>query len=118
MSDWMQQQTMFNVLTSMDFFKNYLISKVFGRWKGNVRYRTFIKTREKLSKNLIQARPDYQKTFIEVNRVLYEMRNKFTYQVHRTQKNYELDDFVADQKKHREETKAHYSEKVDEIILK
>jgi hypothetical protein len=45
LSDWMQQQTMFNVLTSMNFFKHYLQSKVFGLWKGNVRKRTFIKTR-------------------------------------------------------------------------
>jgi hypothetical protein len=59
LSDWMQQQTMFNVLTSMNFFKHYLISKVFGLWKGNVRYRTYTKTRQLLAKQLIQARPDY-----------------------------------------------------------
>lgn len=53
LSDWMQQQTMFNVLTSMNFFKNYLIGKVFGLWKGNVRYRTYTKTRLKLSQELI-----------------------------------------------------------------
>jgi dynein heavy chain len=41
LSDWMQQSTMFNVLTSMKFFKHYLIGKVFGLWKGNVRYRTY-----------------------------------------------------------------------------
>jgi len=46
LSDWMQQSTMFNVLTSMKFFKHYLIGKVFGLWKGNVRYRTYQKTRQ------------------------------------------------------------------------
>jgi dynein heavy chain len=53
LSDWMQQSTMFNVLTSMKFFKYYLVNKVFGLWKGNVRYRTYIKTRQNLSKQLI-----------------------------------------------------------------
>lgn len=53
LSDWMQQVTLFNVLTSMKFFKLYLISKVFGSWKGNVRHRTFRKTRQDLAKNLI-----------------------------------------------------------------
>jgi len=43
--DWMQQSTMFNVLTSMKFFKHYLIGKVFRLWKGNVRYRMFNRTR-------------------------------------------------------------------------
>lgn len=92
---------MFNVLTSMNFFKNYLQSKVFGLWKGNVRKRTFIKTRQTLAKSLIQARPDYQETFLDINRILYEMQCKTTYQVHRNQKNYELEDFDSDQKKHR-----------------
>jgi len=41
LSEWMQQSTMFSVLTSMKFFKYYLITKVFSLWKGNVRYRSF-----------------------------------------------------------------------------
>lgn len=45
LSDWMQQSTMFNVLTSMKFFKHYLIGKVFNSWKGNVRYKMYNRTR-------------------------------------------------------------------------
>lgn len=116
LSDWMQQQTMFNVLTSMNFFKNYLIGKVFGLWKGNVRYRTYTKTRLKLSQELIQARPDYQPTFMEINRILYDMQCKTTYQVHKNQKNYEIEDFNQDQQKHRGDTKTHYNEQVQLII--
>ncbi len=43
--DWMQQSTMFNVLTSMKYFKHYLIGKVFGLWKGNVRFKMYNRTR-------------------------------------------------------------------------
>jgi hypothetical protein len=118
LSDWMQQQTMFNVLTSMNFFKHYLISKVFGLWKGNVRYRTYIKTRHELSKSLIQARPDYQHAYMDINRILYDMQVKTTYYVFRGQKNYDIEDFNTDQVKHRNDTKTHYNEKVEEIISK
>ena len=59
LAQWTLQSTMFNVLTSMKFFKNYLITKVFDLWKGNVRYRTYNKTRVELSKNLIQQRRDF-----------------------------------------------------------
>jgi dynein heavy chain len=45
LSDWMQQSTMFNVLTSMKYFKHYLIGKVFGLWKGNVRFKMYNRTR-------------------------------------------------------------------------
>ena len=67
----------------MNFFKHYLINKVFGLWKGNVRYRTYNKTRLELSKSLIQARPDYQHTFMDINRILYDMQVKTTYFVFR-----------------------------------
>jgi dynein heavy chain len=44
LSEWMQQSTMFNVLTSMKFFKHYIIGKVFALWKGNVRYKMYNRT--------------------------------------------------------------------------
>lgn len=45
LSQWMHQSTLFNVLTSMNFFKHYLIGKVFALWKGNVRFKMFNRTR-------------------------------------------------------------------------
>ena len=45
LSEWMQQSTMFNVLTSMKFFKHYIIGKVFALWKGNVRFKMYNRTR-------------------------------------------------------------------------
>jgi dynein heavy chain len=59
LSEWMQQSTMFNVLTSMKFFKHYLIGKVFQLWKGNVRFKMYNRTRQNLAKNLIQTRPAF-----------------------------------------------------------
>jgi len=43
----------------MKFFKNYIVFKVFDLWKGNVRYRTYNRTRMELAKNLIQQRRDF-----------------------------------------------------------
>lgn len=45
LSEWMQQSTMFNVLTSMKFFKYYIVGKVFALWKGNVRFNMYNRTR-------------------------------------------------------------------------
>jgi dynein heavy chain len=53
LAKWMHESTLYNVLTSMDFFKYYLIGKVFRLWKGNVRYKTYNRTRQQLSKALI-----------------------------------------------------------------
>jgi dynein heavy chain len=73
LSEWMSQSTMFNVLTSMKFFKHYLIGKVFRLWKGNCRFRTYNRTRANLSKQLIQLRPDFCPKFMEINKILFEM---------------------------------------------
>lgn len=53
LSEWMQQSTMFNVLTSMKFFKYYIVGKVFALWKGNVRFNMYNRTRQNLARNLI-----------------------------------------------------------------
>ena len=100
LSEWMQQATMFNVL----------ISKVFSLWKGNVRHHTFRKTRLDLAKNLIQARPDFQSTYIDINRILYDMQQKPTFFVNKNNSSaYEISNFMEDQKGSRDSTKASYN---------
>jgi hypothetical protein len=72
--DWMHESTLFNVLSSMKFFKNYAIGKVFNQWTANVRFKKFKKTREKLAQNLKFIRPAFQSSFMEVNSILYDMQ--------------------------------------------
>jgi len=119
LSEWMSQSTMFNVLTSMKFFKHYLIGKVFRLWKGNVRYRTYNQTRMNLAKNLIQLRPDFCPKFMEINKILFEMQSKLTFDQTMGNKNiFDLSEFEESQSTHRTQQKIHYNEKVEEIINK
>ena len=116
LSEWMQQSTMFNVLTSMKFFKHYIIGKVFALWKGNVRFKMYNSTRQNLARNLIQTRPAFLTSFMDINKTLYEMQTLKTFCVPKSGKTVDLTDFVNDQKTAREGVKAHYNDKVDEII--
>ena len=119
LSDWMQQSTMFNVLTSMKFFKHYLIGKVFNLWKGNVRFKMYNRTRQNLARNLIFSRPAFLGSFMEINKTLFEMKTVPTFVVPKvTAKTYELEDFFREQKNERELVKQHYNDKVEEIIKK
>ena len=72
---------MFNVLTSMKFFKHYLIGKVFALWKGNVRFKMYNRTRQNLARNLIQTRPAFLQSFMDIQKNLYEMNINKTYTV-------------------------------------
>lgn len=118
LSDWMQQSTMFNVLTSMQFFKHYLIGKIFNMWKGNVRFKMFNRTRQNLARNLIYSRPAFVNSYLDINKTLFEMQSVKTFMVPKMSKTFELEDFVREQKNERENVKQHYNDKVDEIIKK
>jgi len=43
LSDWMHESTMFNIITNIQFFKNYAIAKIFHIWNSNVRFRYYCK---------------------------------------------------------------------------
>lgn len=119
LSDWMQQSTMFNVLTSMKFFKHYLIGKVFSLWKGNVRFKMYTRTRQNLAKSLIFARPAFLNSYMDINKTLFEMQSQKTFIVPKNSaRPFELEDFFREQKNDRENVKEHYNNRVDEIINK
>lgn len=116
LADWMQQATIFNILSSMKFFKHYLIGKVFNLWKGNVRYKMFTKTRAQLAKSLIYSKPAFLGSFMDVNEKLLEMQSHKTFTIPKPNKSYDLDDFYKDQKQDREQVKTIYTGLVEEII--
>ncbi len=114
---------MFNVLTSMKYFKHYLIGKVFGLWKGNVRFKMYNRTRQNLANNLIYARPAFLNSFLDINKTLFEMSSVKTFHVPtQVSRSYELEPFMEDQKQERADrpgcVKQHYNDRVDEIIKK
>lgn len=114
---------MFNVLTSMKYFKHYLIGKVFSSWKGNVRFKMYNRTRQNLAQNIIYARPAFLGSFLDINKTLFEMASAKTFTVPKvTQKSFELEHFMEDQKQERVDrtgsVKQHYNDRVDDIIKK
>lgn len=86
---------MFNVLTSMNFFKHYLIGKIFNLWKGNVRYKMYTRTRQNLAKNLIYSRPAFVSTFMDINKTLFEMQVRQTFLLPKSAKPFELDEYTG-----------------------
>ena len=74
LSTWMQQSTFFNVLTSIRFFKHYLVAKIFRLWRANVRYKLYVGQRKKLCRRLFLAKPAFCSTLLEINALCYELR--------------------------------------------
>lgn len=78
LSDWMHESSLFNIITNIQFFKSYAVTKIFNIWKANVRYRLFCKTRKKLVYDAMIAKPAFAEHLVSLNKHLYDLQNNKT----------------------------------------
>eukprot|EP00644_Phytophthora_capsici_P003893 jgi/Phyca11/15732/fgenesh1_pg.PHYCAscaffold_15_\ len=94
LAEWMRQSTMFNVLTSLRFFKHYLVNKAFSLWWANVRYKLYCRQRKRLSAKLFLAKESFCVPLLQVKKVMStELMGVVLLDV-RAQKTYESSAFV------------------------
>ena len=74
LAEWMRECTLFNVLTRIHFFKNYLVGKSFTQWKRNVRFRMYCQTRRRLCKNFFLSKQTFASTLSELHKAAFELR--------------------------------------------
>ena len=74
LSDWMHESTLFNIITNIEFFKSYTITKIFEIWKKNVRYRSFVQRRKKLIADAFLAKPTFAEHIMDINRCLFDIQ--------------------------------------------
>ena len=73
-AQWIREASIFNVLTSMNCFKNYLLHKMFYKWRARMRDRVYRTLRQQLKKSLFLARPSFCKAVLEVQRQMCEIQ--------------------------------------------
>lgn len=75
---WMRESTLFNVISNINFFKNYIILKIFLKWRKNVRYKLFCKTRQRLIQKYLAVKPQYAEHIRDINKHCYDLSQKIT----------------------------------------
>ena len=73
LAEWMRECTLFNVLTRIHFFKNYLVGKSFTQWRRNVRFRLYCQTRRRLCKNFFISKHTFTSTLAELHKTAFEL---------------------------------------------
>ena len=116
LSDWMHQSKMYNLLTSMQFFKSYLNGKVFKLWRENVRYRHYCATREKLKRKLFFAKPVFVESFPKVNELLYNMTTSRVLELKDNRVSLDISAYADDQKEKRVESKKEFEAIIEKLI--
>ena len=59
LGEWIREQSIFNLLTQMKFFKYYIVNKMFKSWWSKVRHTLYRQVRERLKMKLFLAKPTF-----------------------------------------------------------
>lgn len=106
----MHESTLFNIITNIGFFKSFTITKIFSIWKKNVRYRDYVKKRQKLIADAFLAKPTFSEHLMDINRELFELQTNKTIssKITESSRTWEKIDFNYDQETLRKQSAAHY----------
>jgi hypothetical protein len=74
LSEWMRQSTLFNVLTSIRFFKFYLVNKTFCTWRSNIRYKLYCQQRRKLLGKSFMGKESFCGPLLAINEAMLALK--------------------------------------------
>ena len=116
LSDWMKESTQFNIISNIDFFKNYLAVKIYRTWRKSLKFRLFKKTREKIMREVLYCKPLYSKSLIEVKELTEKMSSHDMVSFQQWQnKQVDLEEFKSRQKEFRTKTFREYEGLFDKV---
>lgn len=111
----MHQSKMFNLLTSMKFFRYFLIIKQFMLWRKNVRYRHYISKRRHLSHWLFFAKPVFTESFAKINEQLYSLTTTKMLELNEN-RTVELPAYTDEQRDARNDSKKEFENTIELVI--
>eukprot|EP00304_Pavlova_gyrans_P012708 CAMPEP_0206041750 /NCGR_PEP_ID=MMETSP1466-20131121/6142_1 /ASSEMBLY_ACC=CAM_ASM_001126 /TAXON_ID=44452 /ORGANISM="Pavlova gyrans, Strain CCMP608" /LENGTH=4121 /DNA_ID=CAMNT_0053416453 /DNA_START=38 /DNA_END=12403 /DNA_ORIENTATION=- len=114
LSQWIQESTFFNVLTSIRFFKHYLVAKMFRLWRSNVRYKLYCMQRNKLVRRLFLAKTSFCSTLIEIGSLCHDMRTIRLLNIDPSQ-TYRIGDFLEAQQEERSRANKTFEQYIDKF---
>ena len=100
LGDWMRDQSIFNLLRQMKFFKFYLVNKMFRIWRYSVRHKLYMQVREKLKRKLFLAKETFCPAMMELRSLIYDIEITPLSLISGTHL-YHLDEFADQQQQHR-----------------
>ncbi|GBG24991.1 Dynein heavy chain 6, axonemal [Hondaea fermentalgiana] len=113
LSEWMRLSTTFNVISSIRFFKHYLVFKTFHLWRSSIRYNLYNLQRKKLAQRLFLAKKSFCEPLLEVNKFIADMHDVTLLDL-RSQKTYEANHFAD----HQTQKRTHAAKELERIMEK
>ncbi|KAF5838995.1 dynein heavy chain, N-terminal region 2-domain-containing protein [Dunaliella salina] len=75
LAEWVREKTLFDLISKIRFFKNYLPERSFRRWHKGVRQKHFRNVRQKVEDNLFLVKPTFSSHALEILAAACELKN-------------------------------------------
>ncbi|EDV26240.1 uncharacterized protein TRIADDRAFT_54030 [Trichoplax adhaerens] len=76
LDEWQKEATIFNAITKIFFFRNFLLRKLFLRWRRNSKYSQFYKTRQIISRDLLLNNNSFYSAISQISRYSQKIMDK------------------------------------------
>lgn len=92
LADWYRQACQFRAVSNIDFFKNFLTTKMFRKWKEIKKFSQFLKMEEEIEKSLLANVPSFGSALLRISGLLQDL-DRVTFLPSKTDFCYSLEEF-------------------------
>ncbi|KAG2501733.1 hypothetical protein HYH03_000233 [Edaphochlamys debaryana] len=75
LAEWVREKTLFDLISAIGFFRNYLTGRCFRRWLKAVRQKNFRKVKSQIEDSLFLAKPTFCAHLMEIFAAVDEIRS-------------------------------------------
>ena len=92
LAEWYREACLFKAISSIGFFKNFLVTKMFRKWKDIKKFSQFLKVEAEIERSLISNVPSFGSALLRISSLLQDLE-KVTFLPFQVNFTYTLDEF-------------------------
>lgn len=92
LAEWYREACLFKAISNIGFYKNFLVTKMFRRWKDIKKFSRFLKVEAEIEKSLISNVPSFGSALLRISSLLQDLQ-KVTFLPFDVSFSYTLEEF-------------------------
>lgn len=92
LAEWYREACLFKAISNIGFYKNFLVTKMFQRWKDIKKFSRFLKVEAEIEKSLISNVPSFGSALLRISSLLQDLQ-KVTFLPFDVSFSYTLEEF-------------------------
>lgn len=92
LAEWYREACLFKAISNIGFYKNFLVTKMFRKWKDIKKFSQFLKVEAEIEKSLIANVPSFGSALLRISSLLQDLQ-KVTFLPFDVNFSYSLDEF-------------------------